>query len=86
VEWRYRSTHSLTSTLDGGEWSASRPGRFNLRERAPGIHWIGCHQNLNSLTGQSVIREAARCGFFGFDGRVYLSRPLIKQLTFSFLI
>jgi hypothetical protein len=22
------STHSLASALDGGEWSASRPGRF----------------------------------------------------------
>jgi len=40
-EWRYSSTHSLTSTLDGGEWSASRPGRFTLREGAPGTHWIG---------------------------------------------
>jgi hypothetical protein len=28
--------HSLTSALDGGEWSASRPGRFTPRERAPG--------------------------------------------------
>jgi hypothetical protein len=27
-EWRYRATHSLTSALDGGEWSALRPGRF----------------------------------------------------------
>jgi hypothetical protein len=27
-EWRYSSTHSLTSALDGGEWSASRSGRF----------------------------------------------------------
>jgi hypothetical protein len=26
----------LTSPLAGGEWSASRPGRF-----APGTHWIG---------------------------------------------
>jgi hypothetical protein len=33
--------HSLTSALDGVEWSASRPGRFTLRERAPGTHWIG---------------------------------------------
>jgi hypothetical protein len=37
----YSSTPSLTSTLDGGEWSASRTGRFTLRERAPGTHWIG---------------------------------------------
>jgi hypothetical protein len=33
--------HSLTSALDGGEWSTSRPGRFTPRERAPGTHWIG---------------------------------------------
>jgi hypothetical protein len=39
-EWRHRSTHSLTLELDGGEWSASRPGRFTPRERAPGTHWI----------------------------------------------
>jgi hypothetical protein len=25
----------------GREWSASRPGRFNPGERAPGTHWIG---------------------------------------------
>jgi hypothetical protein len=24
-----------------GEWSASLPGRFTRRKRAPGIHWIG---------------------------------------------
>jgi hypothetical protein len=40
-EWRYGSTHSLTSALDGGEWSASRPGRLTPRERALGTHWIG---------------------------------------------
>jgi len=31
----------LTSALDGGEWSASRPGRFTPRERARGTYWIG---------------------------------------------
>jgi hypothetical protein len=31
-----------TSALDGGEWSASRRGRFIAKERAsPGTHWIG---------------------------------------------
>jgi hypothetical protein len=35
-------THvSLTSTLVGGECSASRPGRFTPEKRAPSIHWIG---------------------------------------------
>jgi hypothetical protein len=33
--------HSLTSALDGGEWSASCTDRFNPWERATGIHWIG---------------------------------------------
>jgi hypothetical protein len=31
----------LTLALVGGDWSASRPGRFALVERAPGTHWIG---------------------------------------------
>jgi hypothetical protein len=31
----------LTSELDGGEWSASHPGRFTSGEIAPGTHWIG---------------------------------------------
>jgi hypothetical protein len=31
----------LTSALVGGEWSASRNGRFTAGERAPGTHWIG---------------------------------------------
>jgi hypothetical protein len=29
---------SLTSVVDGGEWSVSHPGRFTPRERARGIH------------------------------------------------
>jgi hypothetical protein len=33
--------HSLTSALDGGDWSASRPSRFIPRERAHGIQRIG---------------------------------------------
>jgi hypothetical protein len=33
--------HSLTSTLDGGEWLTSSPGPFTPRGRATYIHWIG---------------------------------------------
>jgi len=43
-DWMYSSTHSLTSALDGGEWSASRPARFTPRERAPNTYWI--HVNI----------------------------------------
>jgi hypothetical protein len=32
MEWMYSSTHSLTSVLDGGDWSASRPGHFTPSE------------------------------------------------------
>jgi hypothetical protein len=39
-EWRYSSTHSLTSALDKSEWSASRPGCFTPRDRARGTRWI----------------------------------------------
>jgi hypothetical protein len=31
----------LTYALDGGEWSALRPGRFASRKSAPDSHWIG---------------------------------------------
>jgi hypothetical protein len=37
---RYSSYSFSTSTLDGGEWSASRP-RFGPRERTPGTHCTG---------------------------------------------
>jgi hypothetical protein len=30
----------MTSALDGGEWSASRPCRFNPGEGVAGTHWI----------------------------------------------
>jgi len=39
-EWRYSFTHSLTSVLDGSEWSASRANRFTPRKRAPVSFWI----------------------------------------------
>jgi hypothetical protein len=41
AECRYSSTYSLTSALDGGEWSVSHSNLFTPRERAPGTHWIG---------------------------------------------
>jgi hypothetical protein len=33
--------HSLILALDGGEWSASCPGCFTPKERAPRTHWVG---------------------------------------------
>jgi hypothetical protein len=48
-ELRYSSTHSLTLTLDG-KWSASRPGRFTPRKRAP---WYPLDRRLGGLQSRS---------------------------------
>jgi hypothetical protein len=56
-EWRYSSTHSLISALDGGEWSASRPGRFTIRERAPATIWIGGWVGLREILDAVVKRK-----------------------------
>jgi hypothetical protein len=56
-EWRYSSTHSLTSALDGGEWSASRTDRFTPREGAPGTHWIGGWVGPRSVLDAVVKRK-----------------------------
>jgi hypothetical protein len=59
-EWMCSSTHSLTSALDGGEWSASRPGRFTPRERAPGTHWIGGWVDARAVLDAVVKRKIPR--------------------------
>jgi hypothetical protein len=40
-KWKYSSTRSLISALDGCEWSVSRYCRLNHREEALGTYWIG---------------------------------------------
>jgi hypothetical protein len=42
-EWRYSSTHSLTSVLDGGGWSATPlpPVSLPPEKEPPRTHWIG---------------------------------------------
>jgi hypothetical protein len=54
--WMYSSTHSLTSALDGGEWSASRPGRFIPRER-PSTRWIGGWVGTRAVLDAAVKRK-----------------------------
>jgi hypothetical protein len=53
----YSPTHSLTSALDGGEWSASRPGRFTCKETAPVTHWIGGWVGLTAVLDAVVKRK-----------------------------
>jgi hypothetical protein len=56
-EWRYSSTHSFTSALDGGEWSASRPFRFTPKERVPFTHWMGGWVGLRAVLDAVVKRK-----------------------------
>jgi len=45
----------LTWTLDRGEWSASRPGRFTPGETDPGTHLIGFW--LDSRAGLDAMQK-----------------------------
>jgi hypothetical protein len=58
-EWKYSSTHSLTSALDGGESSASSPGRFTPRERDPDTHciggWVGPRTVLDAVVKRKIL-------------------------------
>jgi hypothetical protein len=56
-KWRYSSTHSLTSALYRGKWSASRLNRFTPRERAPGTHWIGGWVGSRAVVDAVVKRK-----------------------------
>jgi hypothetical protein len=57
-KWRYSYSSSLTSALDGGEWSASRPGRFIPKEKAPGTHriagWVGPRAILDTVVKRKI--------------------------------
>jgi hypothetical protein len=50
--------HSLTSALDGGEWSVSRTGRFIPREKAPDTQciggWVGPRAGLDMVSERKI--------------------------------
>jgi hypothetical protein len=48
----------LTSSIDGGEWSASCPGRFTPGERAPDTHWI--RGWVDPRAGLNVVEKRKR--------------------------
>jgi hypothetical protein len=49
----------LTSTLDGGEWSASLSGRFTPGDRDPGTYciggWMGPRSSLNAMEDTKLL-------------------------------
>jgi hypothetical protein len=46
----YSSTHSLTLVLDGGKWSASRPGRSTSQGESP---WYPLDRRLGGPQSRS---------------------------------
>jgi hypothetical protein len=60
----------LTSTLVGGEWSASHIGRFTPENRAPGSHLMGRWVGLRS-------------GLSDVEKRKFLALPGLKLRTLS---
>jgi hypothetical protein len=78
----YRSTFFLTSALDGGEWSASRPGHFTFGERASGTHWIG-----GSVDPRADLDNLEKRKFLNLPGLELrpLSLPPRKQSLYRLL-
>jgi hypothetical protein len=78
------STHSLTSALDGSEWSASRPSRFTPRERAPGTHriggWVGSRAIQDAVV-KRIIPSFDICT--GHKQKTLFTRPSVKQSGYS---
>jgi len=56
------------------EWSASRPGRFTPRERAPGIHWTGGWVGPRDVLGAVVKRKIP-------SSRPGLETPIIQPVA-----
>jgi hypothetical protein len=78
-ERMYSSYSFLTSALDGGEWSASRPGSVFPRERAVGTHctggWVGLRAGLDTEDrGKSFASSGDRTPVGRLPAPSYLSR------------
>jgi len=62
----------LTSALDGGEWSPSRPGRFIPGVRAPSTHcvggWAGSRAELDAVAKR---KKFYHCPLAGIESRSF---------------
>jgi hypothetical protein len=81
AEWRYSSIHSLTSALDGGgEWSASRTGRFTPREWAPGSQWIGGWVGPRAVL-DAVVKRKIPSPHRESEPRTLIVHPVAQRYT-----
>jgi hypothetical protein len=76
-------THFLISALDGGELSASHPGRFTPRpagETAPGTHWIGGWVCLRAVLDAVVKRKIPISRLESYP-RTQIVQPVAQRYT-----
>jgi hypothetical protein len=82
-EWRYSSTHSLTSALDGSELSASHLGCFTPRERAPGIRWTGGWVGPRAIL-DAVVKRKIPSSHWELNPRKPIVQPIAQHYTDSY--
>jgi hypothetical protein len=70
----------LTSALDGGEWSASRPGRFTSQKESPGNLWIGGW--LGPRVGLVFMMKRNILHLPGIEPRPSSPLPVVYQLSY----
>jgi hypothetical protein len=69
-EWRYSGTRSSTSALDGGEWSASRTGRFTRRKE------LGLRVVLDA-----VVKRKIPSPYWESNPRTLILQPVVQHYT-----
>jgi hypothetical protein len=72
--------HSLTSALDGGEWSASRPGHFTPKARALGTHWIGGWVGPRAIL-DAVVKRKIPNPHQELNPRTLIVQPIAQHYT-----
>jgi len=69
----------LTSTVNGGEWSASRPGRFVPEKTAPNI--LGVGDSLGFRVGLDALdKRNIFCPLLEFNHESSVVRPVVLSL------
>jgi hypothetical protein len=69
----------MTSALDEGELSASRPSRFTPRERAPGTHWIGGWVDFRAIL--DAVKRKIPSLHQESNPRTPIAQPVVQRYT-----
>jgi hypothetical protein len=72
----------LASEINGGEWSASRSGRFIPGERATGTHWIGGWVGPRAGV-DTEVKKKIFCSYHESDPGIAARSLSLYQLSYS---